>query len=84
MGQAGKKAGNAISGFLVKQAPAIDISNCCRPLNMYLKWSTVLVAEFFLQGDNEKARGDPVSPFMDRYVVVLRSSKATYFSLVSS
>lgn len=26
-----------------------DISNCCRPLPMYLKWSSVLVEEFFLQ-----------------------------------
>jgi 3',5'-cyclic-nucleotide phosphodiesterase len=43
-----------------------DISNCGRPLDMYLKWSTKLVEEFFAQGDNERARGDTVSPFMDR------------------
>eukprot|EP00667_Euglena_gracilis_P004583 EG_transcript_4608 len=59
-----------------------DISNCCRPLNMYLKWSTVLVAEFFLQGDNEKTRGDPVSPFMDRQQPYMGKSQVAFMNYV--
>eukprot|EP00668_Euglena_longa_P002192 GGOE01002536.1.p1 GENE.GGOE01002536.1~~GGOE01002536.1.p1 ORF type:complete len:662 (-),score=189.21 GGOE01002536.1:361-2346(-) len=59
-----------------------DISNCCRPLDIYLKWSTVLVEEFFLQGDNEKARGDPISPFMDRQQPFMGKSQVAFMNYV--
>mmetsp|Transcript_31270 Transcript_31270/g.56157 ORF Transcript_31270/g.56157 Transcript_31270/m.56157 type:complete len:704 (-) Transcript_31270:435-2546(-) len=59
-----------------------DISNCSRPLPMYLKWSTKLVEEFFLQGDNEKERGDLVSPFMDRTQLDMRKSQVAFMTYV--
>eukprot|EP00668_Euglena_longa_P033633 GGOE01043232.1.p1 GENE.GGOE01043232.1~~GGOE01043232.1.p1 ORF type:complete len:617 (+),score=214.56 GGOE01043232.1:56-1906(+) len=43
-----------------------DISNCCRPLKIYSRWSQCITKEFYLQGDAERTLGLAVSPFMDR------------------
>jgi 3',5'-cyclic-nucleotide phosphodiesterase len=59
-----------------------DINNCGRPENLYLKWTTKLSEEFFLQGDNERARGDPVSPFMDRFFPSMAKSQVAFMNYV--
>ena len=46
---------------------AADISNPCRPLLIYLEWAERCMEEFFLQGDDERARKIDISPFMDRH-----------------
>lgn len=43
-----------------------DISNPIKPLDLYVKWSVRVMAEFWDQGDAEKENGLPVSAFMDR------------------
>jgi hypothetical protein len=43
-----------------------DVSNPSRPFKVATAWSSVVVEEFFRQGDTEKQLGLPVSPFMDR------------------
>eukprot|EP01116_Phalansterium_solitarium_P013432 TRINITY_DN30795_c0_g1_i1.p1 TRINITY_DN30795_c0_g1~~TRINITY_DN30795_c0_g1_i1.p1 ORF type:complete len:1211 (+),score=461.31 TRINITY_DN30795_c0_g1_i1:111-3743(+) len=43
-----------------------DISNVCRPFDLSKKWSDLVIAEFFYQGDLEKQKGMTVSPLMDR------------------
>ena len=43
-----------------------DINNLTRPLEISRIWTQLVIEEFFLQGDQEKARGIPVSMFMDR------------------
>lgn len=43
-----------------------DVSNCGRPLKIYLPWSAKVSDEFYLQGDREQNVGLPFSPFMDR------------------
>eukprot|EP01001_Neometanema_parovale_P006136 NODE_2514_length_1400_cov_108.516836_g2390_i0.p1 GENE.NODE_2514_length_1400_cov_108.516836_g2390_i0~~NODE_2514_length_1400_cov_108.516836_g2390_i0.p1 ORF type:complete len:296 (+),score=65.42 NODE_2514_length_1400_cov_108.516836_g2390_i0:332-1219(+) len=43
-----------------------DISNCCRPTNLYKAWAKNIAAEFYNQGDTEARLGYSVSPFMDR------------------
>jgi|Transcript_82961 hypothetical protein len=43
-----------------------DISNCCRPRNIYQEWAKGIAAEFYNQGDAEARLGLPISPFMDR------------------
>ena len=43
-----------------------DIGHSLKGLSVHLKWTERIVEEFFLQGDEEKSRGMPVSPFMDR------------------
>jgi cAMP-specific phosphodiesterase 4 len=30
-------------------------------------WSSLIIEEFFLQGDNERANNSDISPFMDRH-----------------
>jgi len=45
---------------------AADISNPTRPLECYLKWVPRVMEEFFRQGDLEKQKHLPVSPFFDR------------------
>ena len=43
-----------------------DVGHSLKELHVHLKWTERIVEEFFLQGDEEKSRGMPVSPFMDR------------------
>ncbi|KAG0213092.1 High affinity cAMP-specific and IBMX-insensitive 3',5'-cyclic phosphodiesterase 9A [Mortierella sp. GBA43] len=45
---------------------AADISNPVKPWGLCKRWSDLVVQEFFLQGDIEKAQHLPVSPNMDR------------------
>lgn len=59
-----------------------DISNCGRPQPFYLRWSYKLCEEFFLQGDNERARGDNVSPFMDRCQPSMSKSQMAFMNYV--
>eukprot|EP01116_Phalansterium_solitarium_P005392 TRINITY_DN1697_c0_g1_i2.p1 TRINITY_DN1697_c0_g1~~TRINITY_DN1697_c0_g1_i2.p1 ORF type:complete len:1161 (-),score=425.01 TRINITY_DN1697_c0_g1_i2:361-3843(-) len=43
-----------------------DISNVTRPWDVSKQWSDLVLEEFLQQGDAEKDRSFPVSPFMDR------------------
>lgn len=43
-----------------------DISNPLRPRDISYQWATLLMEEFFNQGDEEKNNDLPVSQFMDR------------------
>ncbi|KAI9104835.1 hypothetical protein DFS34DRAFT_215550 [Phlyctochytrium arcticum] len=45
---------------------AADISNAARPYSICKRWSDMVVEEFFLQGEQEKRMGLPISPNMDR------------------
>eukprot|EP01006_Ploeotia_vitrea_P066058 TRINITY_DN94266_c0_g1_i1.p1 TRINITY_DN94266_c0_g1~~TRINITY_DN94266_c0_g1_i1.p1 ORF type:complete len:610 (-),score=112.52 TRINITY_DN94266_c0_g1_i1:173-2002(-) len=59
-----------------------DISNCGRPESIYLKWTNKLFEEFFLQGDIERNIGNPVSPFMDRYVPSMAKSQVAFMNYI--
>jgi hypothetical protein len=43
-----------------------DISNPFKPLFLYLPWVKRLQSEFFYQGQKEKERGVPISPFCNQ------------------
>jgi len=45
---------------------AADISNPGKPFDVAKYWANMVQEEFFAQGDLEKEKGIPVSPFMDR------------------
>jgi 3',5'-cyclic-nucleotide phosphodiesterase len=66
--------------ILLKMA---DIGNIMRPSKLYLQWTAMLEEEFFQQGDMEKQRGLPVSPFMDRYQFMRARSQAGFFEFIS-
>eukprot|EP00741_Cyanophora_paradoxa_P018983 tig00021108_g18326.t1 len=43
-----------------------DVGHASKELPLHLRWSARVMEEFFAQGDQEKARSLPCSPFMDR------------------
>lgn len=43
-----------------------DISHLALPTPVHLQWVGRLENELFLQGDQERRRGLPISPLMDR------------------
>lgn len=45
---------------------AVDVSNPAKPARTARRWASALVEEFYLQGDEERRRGMPVTPMMDR------------------
>jgi 3',5'-cyclic-nucleotide phosphodiesterase len=59
-----------------------DISNCGRPEQLYLRWATKIAEEFFLQGDRERNLGNPVSPFMDRYVPSMAKGQIAFMNYI--
>jgi 3',5'-cyclic-nucleotide phosphodiesterase len=67
---------------LVMAIKMADISNCGRPTFLYLKWGMKLIEEFFMQGDNERYRGDPISPFMDRAAPSMSKSQIAFMNFV--
>lgn len=51
--------------MIIKMA---DMGHLLKPLGLTLEWTARLSAEYFLQGDLERSKKMPISPFMDRYV----------------
>ena len=43
-----------------------DVSNPAKTFSVYEKWAKLVMAEFYDQGDQERERGLPISPFYDR------------------
>eukprot|EP00741_Cyanophora_paradoxa_P002104 tig00000551_g2040.t1 len=60
---ANKKHRRALINTLLHAA---DISNPIKPWSLSKRWSLLVMDEFFEQGDEERRRGLPVTPFMDR------------------
>jgi len=52
--------------FMQLAIKCADINNSARPARLSRKWSALVMAEFFDQGDAERSLNMPVSMFMDR------------------
>jgi hypothetical protein len=52
--------------FLMMMIKFADISNPCKPSDLYHGWSGRINEEFLQQGDRERELGRPISKFMDR------------------
>lgn len=52
--------------FLQIAMHTADVSNPAKPLVHYRRWVTMVMEEFFGQGDQERDRGLPISTFFDR------------------
>ncbi|EIE22231.1 HD-domain/PDEase-like protein, partial [Coccomyxa subellipsoidea C-169] len=59
-----------------------DISNAVKPIAIAQKWANRVLEEFFLQGDQERAQGLPVSPLMDRHTTSLAISQINFIEFV--
>lgn len=61
---------------------AADLSNASRPWDIARMWSEQVTSEFFLQGDQEKARGLPISPMMDRTSCNIPKMQQTFGDII--
>ncbi|KAG5507645.1 hypothetical protein JKF63_06594 [Porcisia hertigi] len=59
-----------------------DISNCGRPLDIYLRWGGKVSDEFYQQGDRERNLGLECSPFMDRMQPSLAKSQIAFMNYI--
>ncbi|KAI8823032.1 uncharacterized protein EV422DRAFT_565895 [Fimicolochytrium jonesii] len=61
--------------FLEMAIKCADVSNLSREWPVYFEWLNRLILEFLNQGDEERRRGMPVSPFMDREKINIPQSQ---------
>ncbi|KAK7196980.1 cAMP phosphodiesterase A [Novymonas esmeraldas] len=61
-----------------------DISNCGRPLDIYLRWGGKVSDEFYQQGDRERNLGLECSPFMNRLQPSLAKSQIAFMNYIIS
>jgi hypothetical protein len=59
-----------------------DISNPGKPRALYMGWVDRVMGEFFAQGDDERARGLPVSMFMDRAVTSVPKCQVGFITYI--
>lgn len=59
-----------------------DISNCARPLDIYLPWGGKVSDEFYQQGDRERNLGLDCSPFMNRLDAALAKSQIAFMNYI--
>lgn len=52
-----------------------DLSNPTKPLDIYRRWVSLIMEEFFQQGDREREQGLDVSPMSDRQNATIEKSQ---------
>ncbi|KAL6755517.1 3'5'-cyclic nucleotide phosphodiesterase [Haematococcus lacustris] len=60
-----------------------DLGHLAAPLPVHLVWVSRLEAEFFTQGDAERAQGLPISPLCDRTKQGITKSQVGFFDFVA-
>ncbi|KAL9647651.1 hypothetical protein ABK040_015141 [Willaertia magna] len=60
-----------------------DVSNATRPQTIAKRWSEHLLNEFFHQGDEERERGLPISPLMDRHNIDIAKSQLNFIDYIA-
>ncbi|XP_075158541.1 3',5'-cyclic-AMP phosphodiesterase-like isoform X2 [Haematobia irritans] len=59
-----------------------DLSNPTKPLPLYKRWVSLLMEEFFLQGDKERESGMDISPMCDRYNSTIEKSQVGFIDYI--
>lgn len=59
-----------------------DLSNPTKPLDIYRRWVSLIMEEFFQQGDREREQGLDVSPMCDRQNATIEKSQVCYSDLL--
>uniref|UniRef100_A0A0K8TXX2 Phosphodiesterase n=1 Tax=Bactrocera latifrons TaxID=174628 RepID=A0A0K8TXX2_BACLA len=59
-----------------------DLSNPTKPLPLYKRWVSLLMEEFFLQGDKERESGMDISPMCDRHNATIEKSQVGFIDYI--
>jgi len=59
-----------------------DVGHTAKALDTHLVWTDRITSEMFVQGDEEKRRGMPVSPFCDRLTTVIPKSQTGFIEFL--
>jgi len=59
-----------------------DLSNPTKPLEIYRRWVTLIMEEFFQQGDREREQGLDVSPMCDRQNATIEKSQVGFIDYI--
>lgn len=59
-----------------------DLSNPTKPLPLYKRWVSLLMEEFFQQGDKERAAGIDISPMCDRFNATIEKSQVGFIDYI--
>jgi hypothetical protein len=79
------KATAAYNTLSLKMAlKAADIGHTAKPLEQHKEWSAKITEEFYAQGDKERDRNLPISPFMDRESANLPKSQIGFVDFVAA
>lgn len=60
-----------------------DLSNPTKPLELYRQWTARIMAEFFQQGDRERAAGLDVSPMCDKHSASVEKSQVGFIDYIA-
>jgi hypothetical protein len=72
-----------LSNYMKMVVKCADVGNPAKRLNISQQWSHRVQEEFFLQGDEEKRLGLPISPFMDRDKPNLSKSQIGFIDYIA-
>ncbi|XP_076300625.1 phosphodiesterase dunce isoform X5 [Lasioglossum baleicum] len=59
-----------------------DLSNPTKPLPLYRRWVSLLMEEFFLQGDREREQNMDISPMCDRLSATIEKSQVGFIDYI--
>ncbi|RLN57219.1 hypothetical protein BBJ29_006346 [Phytophthora kernoviae] len=59
-----------------------DIGHAAKKRKLHVVWSALIIEEFFLQGDNERAINSDISPFMDRHSENSAKNQVGFFEFI--
>eukprot|EP00057_Strongylocentrotus_purpuratus_P022796 XP_011677270.1 PREDICTED: cAMP-specific 3',5'-cyclic phosphodiesterase 4C isoform X4 [Strongylocentrotus purpuratus] len=59
-----------------------DVANPSKPLHIYTQWTSMLMEEFFRQGDLEREKGVEISPMMDRENASINKSQVGFIDFI--
>ena len=61
---------------------ASDISNPSRPWPLCFQWASLVMEEFWVQGDKERSHGITVTYMMDRYTINVAKSQVGFIDVI--
>uniref|UniRef100_H2Y9W1 Phosphodiesterase n=1 Tax=Ciona savignyi TaxID=51511 RepID=H2Y9W1_CIOSA len=59
-----------------------DLSNSAKPIELYKKWVSVIIDEYWMQGDVERQAGLEISPMCDRHNTSIERSQVMFIDFV--